>query len=95
MSYGAGGNITGVFQITSVFQHADKGQATLLRPRRDRPRNCRAADKRDELAELHSIASSASASIAGEHVRTERLRDLQVELKFEFCRRLRQTRRLG
>jgi len=33
MSYGAGGNITGVFQITSVFQHADKGQATLLHTR--------------------------------------------------------------
>jgi hypothetical protein len=46
-------------------------------------------------AELHSIASLASASIAGEHVRTERLRDLQVEHKFEFRRRLCKTRRLG
>src|SRR5262249_52618854 len=33
----------------------------LLRPRRQRPRR-RAADERDELAALHSITSSASAS---------------------------------
>src|SRR6516165_7610440 len=34
----------------------------LLRPRRERPRGRRAAEQRDELAPLHSIASSASAS---------------------------------
>src|SRR5262249_14161946 len=34
-----------------------------LRPRRERPRRCRpAAEQRDELAPLHSITSSASAS---------------------------------
>src|SRR5262245_16207790 len=37
--------------------------AWLLRPRRERPRCCRTADQRDELAAgTHSITSSASAS---------------------------------
>src|SRR5262245_50168431 len=31
----------------------------LLRPRRERPRRCRTAEKRDELAPFHSITSSA------------------------------------
>src|SRR5262249_14489598 len=35
--------------------------AHLLRPRRERPRG-RAAEKRDELAPLHSITSSASST---------------------------------
>src|SRR5262249_900488 len=34
----------------------------LLRARCQRPRRCRAAEKRDELAPLHSITSSARAS---------------------------------
>src|SRR5262245_59772724 len=34
----------------------------LLRARRERPRNCRSADERDELAPPHSITSSAVAS---------------------------------
>ena len=34
----------------------------LLRARRERPRGCRAAEQRDEVAALHSITSSASAS---------------------------------
>src|SRR5262245_27380905 len=33
----------------------------LLRPRRERPRGRRAAEKRHELATFHSITSSASA----------------------------------
>src|SRR5262249_44415963 len=33
----------------------------LLRARRERPRGCRPADERDELAPLHSITSSARA----------------------------------
>src|SRR5262249_44199115 len=37
----------------------------LLRPRRERPRGSRAAEQRDELAALHSITSSASASSLG------------------------------
>src|SRR5262249_47443504 len=37
------------------------GHRRLLRPRRERPRGCHAADKRDELPPLHSITSSASA----------------------------------
>ena len=34
----------------------------LLRARRERPRGCRAAEQRDEVAALHSITSSASES---------------------------------
>src|SRR5262245_36554975 len=34
----------------------------LLRARRERPRGCRATEQRDEVAALHSITSSASAS---------------------------------
>src|SRR5262249_38471408 len=41
----------------------------LLRARRQRPRGYRAAEHRDELAPLHSITSSASASSAGGTVR--------------------------
>jgi hypothetical protein len=37
----------------------------LLRPRRQRPCCCRAAEQRDELAPFHSITSSARASSAG------------------------------
>src|SRR5262245_3756356 len=38
----------------------------LLRARRERPRGCRAAEQRDELAAPHSITSSARASsVAG------------------------------
>jgi hypothetical protein len=33
--------------------------AGLLRARRERPRGCRAADERDEIATPHSITSSA------------------------------------
>src|SRR5262249_37767240 len=36
--------------------------ARLLRARRERPRGCRAAKQRDELAPPHSITSSARAS---------------------------------
>src|SRR5262249_59015550 len=37
-------------------------RVALLRPRRERPRGRRAAEERDELAAVHSITSSASAS---------------------------------
>src|SRR5262249_15340854 len=37
----------------------------LLRTRRERPRDCRAAEQRDELAAFHSITSSARASTVG------------------------------
>src|SRR5215470_2532818 len=44
----------------------------LLRARRERPRHCRAAEQRDEVAPLHlrrhSITSLAIASSAGENV---------------------------
>jgi hypothetical protein len=47
--------------------HTDKADAQhlgLLRPRRQRPRG-RRAEKRDKLAALHSITSSARASSVG------------------------------
>src|SRR5262249_25672307 len=40
----------------------EKPDHRLLRPRRERPRDGRAAEKRDELPAFHSITSSASAS---------------------------------
>src|SRR6266511_1176784 len=48
-----------------AHEHADAPHPlALLRARRERPRS-RAADKRDELAALHSITSSARASSVG------------------------------
>src|SRR6266511_2744082 len=40
---------------------ADHWQCRLLRARRERPCNCRAAEQRDELAPFHSITSSVRA----------------------------------
>src|SRR5262245_36397183 len=50
-----------------VHEHADAPHPlALLCAPRERPRRCRAAEKRDELAALHSITSSARAStVAG------------------------------
>jgi hypothetical protein len=42
---------------------------SLLRAHRQRPRSCRAAKQRDELATFHSITSSAVASSEGGTVR--------------------------
>src|SRR5262245_6679920 len=39
--------------------------SALLRARRERPRGCRAAEQRDEIAPFHSITSSARASRVG------------------------------
>src|SRR5262249_15392623 len=45
-------------------QHANPPHSVaLLRARRERPRDCRAADERDELAPPHSITSVASNCI--------------------------------
>src|SRR5262249_30873391 len=44
--------------------HTQYPRWSLLRARRERPR-CRAAEQHDELATLHSITSSASASSVG------------------------------
>src|SRR5262249_38348824 len=45
------------------YEHADERLFRgLLGARRERPRRCRAAEQRDELAPLHSITSSARAS---------------------------------
>src|SRR5262249_42755601 len=48
-----------------AVEKSDHGYPRLLCARRDRPRNCRAAKQRDELAPLHSITSSARASSVG------------------------------
>src|SRR6516162_8956910 len=47
------------------MHEANHGHGRLLRPRRERPHGCRAAEQRDELASFHSITSSARASNAG------------------------------
>src|SRR6266542_2796249 len=47
------------------MQEPDHRRLALLRPRREGPCGCRAAEKRDERAPLHSITSSARASIVG------------------------------
>jgi hypothetical protein len=50
------------FGWSRAHEHPDAAHAlALLRARRERPR-CRAAEKRDEFAPLHSITSSAVAS---------------------------------
>src|SRR5262249_4763270 len=47
-------------------EHADAPHAvSLLRPHPKRPCHSRAAEQRDEIAALHSISSSASASSVG------------------------------
>ena len=56
----------------------------LLRPRRERPRRRRAAEKRDELAPPHSITSSARASNVGWNFEAERLCGLEVYDQFEL-----------
>src|SRR5262249_34993206 len=57
---------TGLVIRTIGNRVGEHGDAThllrLLRARRERPRDSRAAEKRDELAALHSITSSAMAS---------------------------------
>src|SRR5262249_14529054 len=52
-------------QDAHEYTYAPRSLA-LLRPRRERPRGCRAAEQRDERASPHSITSSARASnVAG------------------------------
>src|SRR5262249_45795236 len=65
------------FQIT--HQHADPPHPLgLLRARRERPRRCRAAEQRDELAALHSITSSARASRIGKTSKPKALAALRL-----------------
>jgi hypothetical protein len=52
----------------SVFEVPDHRQGCLLRARRERPCDCRAAEQRDERAAVRSITSSARNSSAGEIV---------------------------
>src|SRR5262249_54069403 len=46
-------------------KEADHLHRRLLGVRRERPRGCRAAEQRDELASSHSMTSSARASSVG------------------------------
>src|SRR6266446_3908208 len=54
-------------------EESDHWHRRLLRPRRERPRRCRAAEQRDEVAALHSITSSAMASSPGGKLRPNAL----------------------
>src|SRR5262245_14677048 len=68
------------FRIVSsqIDEHTDAPcPLRLLRARRERPRR-RAAEKRDELAPLHSITSSAMASTPGGIVRPSELATLRL-----------------
>src|SRR5262245_39083340 len=47
------------------MEKADHRNGRLLRARRERPRRCRAAEQRDDVAPPHSITSSARASRVG------------------------------
>src|SRR5262249_2529355 len=59
----------------------------LLRARRERPRNCRASKQGDELASLHSITSSASASSPGGTVRPSAFAVLRLITSSNFVGR--------
>jgi hypothetical protein len=61
---------------SSDDEYADAAQA--LRPRREWPRCGRAAEQRDELAPLHSITSSAMASIPGGKLKPNALAVLRL-----------------
>ena len=66
-------------QLTSSNEHpAHHRHPWLLRARRERPRACRAAEQRDEVAPLHSITSSAVASSLSGTVRPSVLAVLRL-----------------
>ena len=62
------------------------GIAGCCAPRRERPRSRRTAEQRDELAPLHSITSSATASSVGGTVRPSIERRLRVDDQLELAR---------
>src|SRR5262249_21255220 len=68
-------------------KETDYRHRRLLRARRDRPRGCRAAEQRDELAAFLSIPSSARSRIAVDSPMPIAL-GLQVYHQFELCRLL-------
>ena len=79
-----------------AVEQADHRHRRLLRARRERPRRCRAAEQRDELAPLHSITSSASSCIELGTAKAKRICCLEVdhELKFRWLQNW-QIGRLG
>src|SRR5262245_28698094 len=60
---------------------ANHRHGLLLRPRRERPRHRRAAEKGDETATVHSITSSARASSVGEISRPSTLAVVRLMVK--------------
>src|SRR5262245_14338579 len=66
-------------------EHADAPHPLgWLRPRRERPRHGRAAEKRDELSPLHSITVSARTSSSGGIVRPSALAVLRLMTNCTF-----------
>src|SRR5215510_10732919 len=53
------GQIACTISKRRAAEESDHRHCRLLRARRERPRCCRAAEQRDELATVHSITSSA------------------------------------
>src|SRR5262249_4568811 len=68
----------------SGIDEADHWHHRLLRRRRQRPRRRRTADKRDEVASVHSITSSARASSAGGISRASAFAALRLITKSTF-----------
>ena len=67
-----------------------------MRARAERPRDCRAAEQRDELVPFHSITSSVIASTLGGIVIPSALAVVRLDGEIEFGRLLdRNVARLG
>src|SRR5205807_5719091 len=79
------------FPYTTLFrsrrytaEEPDRRHRRLLRARRKRPRDRRAAKQRDELASFHSITSSARASSVGGTSRPSALAVLRLMTNSNF-----------
>src|SRR6516165_2399975 len=72
------GQIACTIDRPRAAQESHHRHCLLLRARWHRPRCCRAAEQRDELAPLHSITSSAIERTSGEMVRSSVLAVLRL-----------------
>src|SRR5215471_6543402 len=70
-----------------VADESDHRHRRLLRSRSQRPRGCRAAEQRDELAAFHSITSSASKSRLSEILMPSFLAALRLTTNSNFVGR--------